>query len=59
MCESYLELHLGQELVLTAGGLFRLANPRAIVPGKTHLVRYEPLGQFATIVAICIVPSAP
>jgi len=54
MCELYVPFQRGQEHVLTPHGLFRLSNPEAIVPGRIHLVRYEPLDQFATIVAVAV-----
>jgi hypothetical protein len=40
--------------VLTPDGLFRLANPRAVSPGRVHLVEYHPHDQFATVVAVRI-----
>ena len=54
MCEVYVPFCRVQESVLTPHGLFRLSNPEAIVPGRIHLVRYEPLDQFATIVAVAV-----
>ena len=37
--------------VLTPDGLFRLANPRSVSPGRVHLVEYHPHDQFATVCA--------
>jgi hypothetical protein len=52
MLDLYVAFARRQDHVLTPHGLFRLANPDAIVPGRIHVVRYHPFDQFATIVAI-------
>jgi hypothetical protein len=45
MKQIYIELP-GQNApwpwVLTSDGLFKLANPRAVSPGRVHLVEYHP-----------------
>ncbi len=50
-----LDVHPGQ-FVLLPHGLFRLANPEAVVPGRVHVFRYSPLDQFTTIVAVGLLP---
>lgn len=52
MIELFLELRRRHHSVLTPHGLFRLANPEAVMPGRLHLLRYHIFGQFAQIVAI-------
>ena len=53
--ELLLDDHPGQ-FVLLPHGLFRLANPEAVVRGRVHVFRYSPLTQFTTIVAVGLVP---
>jgi hypothetical protein len=57
MCEFLVEFHRPQAYVLTPHGLFILANAKAIVPGRMHLIRYNLFDQFATIVAIALAAS--
>jgi hypothetical protein len=52
MLDLYIAFARRQDHVLTPHGLFRLANPDAIVPGRIHVVRYHPFDQFAVIVAV-------
>ena len=54
------ELLLGEhpgQFVLLPHGLFKLANPEAVVRGRVHVFRYGPLDQFTTIVAVGLVPA--
>jgi hypothetical protein len=51
-----LDVHPGQ-FVLLPHGLFRLANPEAVVRGRVHVFRYCSLDQFTTIVAIGLSPG--
>jgi hypothetical protein len=57
MHDLYVTFTRWQDHVLTPHGLFRLANPGAIVFGRIHIVRYDPADQFAEIVAVSL-PSA-
>jgi len=52
MAEAYAQLRVGQTTILTPHGAFRITNPSAIIGGWTHLLRYWPHDQWATIVAI-------
>ena len=58
MIEVHMTLdgHPGQ-FVLLPHGLFRLANPEAVVCGRDHVFRYCPLDQFTTIVAVGLSPG--
>ena len=51
-----LDVHPGQ-FVLLPHGLFRLANPEAVVCGRVHVFRYCPFDQFTTIVAVGLAPG--
>jgi hypothetical protein len=57
MDDLYIAFTRWQDYVLTPHGLFRLANPDAIVPGRIHMIRYDPSDQFAEIIAVSL-PSA-
>jgi len=54
--EMLLDVHPGQ-FVLLPHGLFRLANPDAVVRGRVHVFRYSPPDQFTTIVAVGLLPA--
>ena len=54
--EMLLDVPPGQ-FVLLPHGLFRLANPEAVVRGRVHVFRYSPLDQFTTIVAVGLLPA--
>jgi len=53
--EMFLDSHPGNH-VLLPHGMYRLANPSAVVPGRVHVFRLELFGSVATVVAVGIRP---
>ena len=56
IAEMFLDSHPGNH-VLLPDGMYRLANPSAVVPGRVHVFRFDLFGTDATVVAVGILPT--